>query len=190
MPLREAARPAPKACEHSVESPRLRPIPIESPDILLYIFPSAAPAYCERTWSKWPTKASVTRSLAQLHRFRSIAGHAKRHNWLRLASCASAVYPHCGRCDCQPFTCRRRHASMPTSARAFSQCPARHLLREILASSPTTVVLRRFPQHPSVGGIFPSTVGQHRRRVVPGEELTYISAALRTSSTRDKPRRV
>ena len=123
MPLREAARPAPKACEHSVESPRLRPIPIESPDILLYIFPSAAPAYCERTWSKWPTKASVTRSLAQLHRFRSIAGHAKRHNWLRLASCASAVYPHCGRCDCQPFTCRRRHASMPTSARAFLAVP-------------------------------------------------------------------
>ena len=65
--MREAAHPAPKACEHSVESPRLRPIPIESPDILLYIFPSAAPAYCERTWLKWPTKASVTRSLAQLY---------------------------------------------------------------------------------------------------------------------------
>ena len=95
----------------------------------------------------------------------------------------------CGRCDCQPLICRRRHASMPTSARALPQCPARHLLREMLASYPTTVVLRRFPQHPSVGGIF-STVGQHRRRVVPGEELTYLSAAPRTSSPRDTLRRV
>ena len=28
----------------------------------------------------------------------------------------------CGRCDCQPLTCRKRHASMPISARAFLQC--------------------------------------------------------------------
>ena len=95
----------------------------------------------------------------------------------------------CGQCDCQPLICRRRHASLSTSARALPQCSARHLLREMLASYPTTVVLRRFPQHPSVGGIF-STVGQHRRRVVPGEELTYLSAAPRTSSPRDTLRRV
>ena len=78
---------------------------------------------------------------------------------------------------------------MPTSARAFLQCSCEASPdREILASSPTTVGLEKIS--PSAGQDLSSTVDQHRRRVVPGEKLTYISAALRTSSTRDKLRRV
>ena len=73
---------------------------------------------------------------------------------------------------------------MPTSARALLQrfCEVSPE-REILASSPTTVGLEKIS--PSAGQDLSSTVDQHRRRVVPGEKLTYTSAALRTSSTRD-----
>ena len=61
-------------------------------------------------------------------------------------------------------------------------------VREILASSPTTVGLEKIS--PSAGQNLSSPVDQHRRRVVPGEKLTYLSAAPRTSSTRDTLRRV
>ena len=54
------------------------------------------------------------------------------------------------------FHCRKRHASMPISARASCSATARHLPKEILASSPTTVGLRSFPQHPLAGKREPS----------------------------------
>ena len=96
----------------------------------------------------------------------------------------------CWRCDCQPFTCMKRHASCHYLHMRFCSATARRLPKEILASSLTPVGLRSFPSTSQWGsGILPSTVGQRRRRVVPCEKLTFISAALRTSSTRAKLRR-
>ena len=97
----------------------------------------------------------------------------------------------CGRCDCQPFTCRKRHASMPLSARAFLQCyceasPGRDT--RVISHDRRVEKLSPAPLSGAAGSFLQPWVSV-RRRVVPGEKLTFISAALPTSSTRDKLRR-